>query len=70
MDKETEQTLLEKTLVLAGRVTVSVVRLCRDAGVTTRWYYKFINGEIKDPSVNKVQRLHDCLRSYEEQDAA
>lgn len=25
------------------------------------WLKRFANGEIKDPSVNRVQALHDCL---------
>jgi hypothetical protein len=53
--------LLDQTLELAGATDIPVTMICRAIGVTTRWYYKLLSGEIKDPSVRKVQKLHDYL---------
>jgi hypothetical protein len=54
-------TLLEKTLELARSSKVPVTQTCRAAKLTTRWYYKLLSGEIPDPGVRRIQRLHDYL---------
>ena len=55
-------TLLDETLELARGTHLPVTQICRGADVTTRWFYMFVAGELKDPSVRRVQRLHDYLR--------
>jgi len=56
-----ETSLLDQALKLAQSTKMPVAEICREIGVTTRWYYMLLNDEIKDPSVNKIQRLHDFL---------
>lgn len=58
--------LLDTTLELARASNLPVTRICKATGVTPRWYYMFVRGEIKDPSVRRVQRLHDYLRAHTE----
>lgn len=60
-------TLLESTLSLlklhqaAGKNLATIEREL--AGVVNRnWFYKFAAGDIKDPSVRKIQKLHDSLQ--------
>lgn len=55
--------LLDTTLELARTTPLSVTSICRETGVKPRWYYMLLNGDIKDPSVRRVQRLHDYLRA-------
>lgn len=57
--------LLNTTLRLAQAKVASndrgVSQMCEAVGVSPRWFYKFVNGRIPDPSVRRVQRLHDYL---------
>lgn len=55
--------LLNTTLDLAKAKAgdVNVKRMCDAVGVSTRWFNKFMAGQIPDPSVRRVQRLHDYL---------
>ena len=55
--------LFKTTLRLARKTTVSPDAIARHLGVTTRWYSKVLTGEIKEPSVVKIQKLHDYLES-------
>lgn len=55
--------LLERTMRLINRADVSPAILCKCVGVSIRWYYKLMSGQIKDPSVNKIQRIHDYLQA-------
>lgn len=57
------ESLLQKTLSLAKETKEPVKKICDAAGVTPRWYYMLLDGDIKDPSVNRIQRLHDYLES-------
>lgn len=56
-----DMTLLDRTVDMAGKYGGSVTALAKSAGVTPRWIYMLLNGEIKDPGVNRIQRLHDAL---------
>jgi len=58
--------LLDTTLELARTTRLPATRICDAIGVTTRWYSKLLTGEIKDPSVRRIQRLHDYLRAHTE----
>lgn len=53
--------LLARTVELAKTTQLSHVSICQSIGVTTRWYQKVLSGEIAEPSVVKIQRLHDFL---------
>lgn len=57
--------LLDTTLELAlAKVAANdrgISQMCEVVGVSPRWFYKFANGRIPDPSVRRVQRLHDYL---------
>lgn len=57
---ETTRKLLDEE----ARVT-SLAEIARNAGapVAYDWLKRFASGEIPDPSVNRVQALHDYLRS-------
>jgi len=56
------KTLLETAIKLMDDTDVPVTTLCRETNVTTRWYYMLRSGVIKDPSVNKIQRIYDFLK--------
>lgn len=58
--------LLETTRSLLADITNSGTSLRQialefEGEVEYDWLKRFATGEIKDPSVNRVQALHDCL---------
>lgn len=53
--------LLTETLEMARRTKLPMTRICRDIGVTPRWLHKVTTGDTPDPSVRRIQRLHDYL---------
>lgn len=60
--------LLEKTRSMLVELTDSGMSLRQlalecEGEVEYDWLKRFANGDIKDPSVNRVQALHDCLAS-------
>jgi transcriptional regulator with XRE-family HTH domain len=61
--------LLEKTISMTQELVFPISEMCKSIGVTTRWYNKVIKGDIEDPSVRKVQKLHDYLLNLKEQSA-
>jgi hypothetical protein len=56
-----DESLLSETLALTKGTSIPVTKICNDLGLTTRWYYKLTSGQIKDPGVKRIQRLHDYL---------
>ena len=54
--------LLTRTKQLAESVDFDRTAVCAELGVTTRWLQMVISGEIADPGVSKVERLHDLLK--------
>ena len=58
--------LLDATrkLLDAAIAEKSLAEIARDAGppVAYDWLKRFAAGEIDDPSVNRIQHLHDHLR--------
>jgi hypothetical protein len=62
--------LLDTTLELAGSTSVPITVICRAIKVTPRWYQKMVVGEIKDPSVRRIQRLHDFLIEHQTDESA
>lgn len=57
--------LLTTTLDLARKADKPVGEICRAANVTPRWYHMLLAGQIRDPSVRRIQRLHDFLAAHE-----
>ena len=55
------ETFLVKTLRLARESGMSGSEIANGADVGYRWYCKLVSGEIKDPGINRVQKLHDYL---------
>lgn len=53
--------LLTKTIDLAKTSRVPVHMLCKEIGVSVRWYHKLIAGKFSDPGVCKIERLHNFL---------
>lgn len=62
-------TLLSQTFRLMERTRIPVVTICRDLDLTPRWYYKLKSGELKEPGVNRIQRLHDYLAKHNKKSA-
>ena len=56
------KTLLDSTLELIESADITYTQMSTDLGVTTRWLHKVRTGDIKDPSVRLIQRLHDYLQ--------
>jgi hypothetical protein len=48
----------------AGKSLRQIARECGE-DVEYDWLKRFRTGEINDPSVNRVQVLHDCLKTLE-----
>ena len=53
--------LHEETKMLAVKPSVPVSRICTDLGIHKTWWYKWINGEIPNPGVERIQEIHDYL---------
>lgn len=58
-----KNTLFERTKALASNLpeTVRLEDVCREAGVTKRWWQYVISGHIEDPGVKRIQMFHDTL---------
>lgn len=59
--------LLEQTQTMLGNFVAtgaSLRQLARDSegDVEYDWLKRFASGDIEDPSVNRIQRLHDALQ--------
>lgn len=57
--------LLEETLGMARSTDLSVNDVAELAEVGSRWLRLVLNGQISDPSVRRVQRVHDALHQHE-----
>jgi hypothetical protein len=64
---ENTNALLEKQ-IKAGRSLVDILRLL-NGKVERDWFYKFAAGKIHDPSVNRIQTLHDSLKRLDSKSA-
>lgn len=58
------KTLLNQTyeLVEESRGRLTQEEIAQGADVTLTWYQKFVRKTIPDPSVKRVQKIHDYLR--------
>lgn len=59
--------LLQNTQKLLSRAKAAKLKprdivAASGGSVDLEWLYKFWRGKIDDPSVNRVQTLHDCLK--------
>ena len=53
--------LLAETKALVSASKLPLTDICRATGVKKRWWYAVASGEIPDPSVGRIQRLHNYL---------
>ena len=54
--------LLKATLELLDATALEDwKRLAKELGVTVAWLRQLANGEIKEPGVNKIERLYTAL---------
>lgn len=49
-----------KRLIQNRKLTVS--KIAKLTNVSARWIFYFMKGEIKNPSIHKVQRIYDALK--------
>ncbi len=54
-------TLHERTLELLKKDLRPLPAIGHQAGVPFYWLEKFVRGKIKDPSVNRIQKLYEHL---------
>lgn len=59
--------ILDRTVKLLQRCELPRTELAKNAQVGFEWLKKFEAGDIRDPSVRRVQRLHDFLSSSAQQ---
>lgn len=60
---ETTRTLLQK--LVDSDMSLRQIARESEGAVEYDWLKRFYSGDIKDPSVNRVQALHDCLAAKE-----
>ena len=60
------QTLLDRTYRLLDKCDLSQSEIARRSGLGYDWVQSMCIRRIADPSVNKVQRLHDFLEDRAE----
>ena len=53
--------LLKTTISLVNGSKIPTDKICTDTGLKRRWLDKVLNGQIEDPSVNKIQLLHNYM---------
>lgn len=53
--------LYTRTLSLLGTCSLTLIDIHKASGLPFYWLKKFSAGEIRDPSVNKVQKLYEFL---------
>lgn len=59
------QSLLQRTTELLTQRKDTLPNIATDAHLPIHWLRKFRYGQIKDPSVNRVQRLYEYLTNSE-----
>lgn len=55
--------MLEKTLELLRNCDLPLVEIANMSGLGYEWLKKLKAGDIPDPGVNRIQKLHDFLAS-------
>lgn len=59
------ESLLDKTFQLLDATDLTYRQIAKGAAVDMNWLAKFKQGAIKEPGVQKVQRVHDFLLAYQ-----
>ena len=62
MCSEGDGTLLDKTRAMLATAEQSYLDIYKATGLSPNWLSFVATGKIKDPSVNKVQKLYEHLR--------
>ena len=62
--------MLTETLKLIAASSMTPQQIADKSNVKKRWIYYVINGEIKNPSVTRLQRVHDLLLQAEQEQTA
>ena len=62
-----QKTLLDRVVSRLNAGNYSVRELCQETGISVRWYYKFMAGEIKDPGIRRIQRISDYFSGIDAQ---
>jgi len=57
--------LLDKTFQLLDDTDLTYRQIAKGAAVDMNWLAKLKQGAIKEPGVQKVQRVHDFLLAYQ-----
>lgn len=65
MTNATNQTMLNRTKTLLQQHKGHWRSICEKTDLDYDWLTKVAQGSIKDPGVNKIQRLHDYLVAQE-----
>lgn len=63
--KSPQGSLHAVTMHLLKQSEKSLIEIYAETGISFYWLRKFANGEIKDPSVNRVQELYEHLSGKE-----
>lgn len=57
----TIETLHSKTFELLKKSKETLINIHSDTGISYYWLLKFKTGAVRDPSVNRVQKLYEYL---------
>lgn len=57
-----ESRLLAETRELLNQRTQSLREISEASDINYHWLRKFLQGQIDDPGVNKIERLHGYLK--------
>ena len=61
MEEHDSGTMMVRTLELLQQTRKTIPEIYKETGINYYWLRKFRSGEIKDPSVNRVQKLYEYL---------
>lgn len=62
--------LLEQTYKLLAKTDLTQREVAEGAGVNYWWYIKFAQGNLPNPTITPVQKVHDYLLAQSEDSAA
>lgn len=66
----TTTNLLHVTLLLLDQQRGRWPSICHEAGVSYSWLSKLARGEIRNPTFQRLSRLHDHLVALQKKEAA
>jgi hypothetical protein len=61
MEQAASLTMLEKTMDLLGNCGLSLTEISNMSGLGYEWLKKLKAGDIPDPGINRIERLHNFL---------